>query len=375
MNKPSQSQPRKQRNRNKNKKQSLQESVFAPKALGKGNGSLVRSNKKNNKGGLGLSKCAYMYALAISDPFNPACKEACVPKYPSPPSLKNTVITRFTATVGVQGIGFITLHPTIASDRPAVFFTTALYNLTNYAILSANNVLNTGVSSGTLPLPFPTTSLGFVNGGVSASGRIVSSGVRIRYTGTTMNESGTYQCYVSPSHDNVLAYASSPSQLGALLETDVSTVSRDPCSIAAFGIDAQECAYTASDVTDATQIYYPYSTSTIMNNGYTLLVTGSPCGIIGFSGVPGSTFLVEVIQHTEFTGPSAATLSSPTDNDTNGFELVQAASARLQLKKQSTSNIGRSVTSMMFEGIKEAANALKPIAVNKLIQFGTAMLL
>lgn len=335
---------------------------------------------KSNDGGIKLSKCAFKYALAIADPFNPMARDACVPVYPSPNSHKNTALTRITVTIGTQGLGFLILCPCLANNMPSIFYTTSAFTGTLIAPLSANNVLATGVLTETTPTPFTRANLTVTNGYSDSGGRIVSLGARMRYTGTTMNESGTYSCYVSPDHSNPLGVGFTPSALGGFLETTVSNVTRDPCSISVYGISSQETGYASNLGGSTTYLMYPYTgINAAFNGGFTYLSSsvnvGSPCAVIAVTGVAGSTFLAEVIQHSEFIGPSAMSLATPSDSDTQGFELVTAAAAQLPARKSQTTNHSFSPLRLLVDGIKEVATALKPVAIDALVKLGTSALL
>jgi len=364
--------------RQRRSKQSTQEKVFAPARIFTGNAEM-RPKKVPKDNGVKLSPCAIKYALAIADPFSPGAKQSCVPRAPSIPSLKNTAVTRITAFVGTSGVGFVLLNPTLANDLPALWYTQATFTGLAVTPLSANNTITTGVTTSNLPLPYNSTSLLSSGGSYQVYGRIVSSGLRIKYTGTTMNESGAYYCYVTPNHDNVMGYAGSASAAGALLETSVTSIDREPCSIACYGINDNETTYSNTNSGTSQSVLFPFSAiNNTFNNGYTYnpgYSNGSPIGVIIFTGVAGSSFLVECIQHTEYAGPSAATLTTTTDADTIGFDTVQAAASLLPLKKQESNNQHKSPISLMLEGIKEVAMALKPVAINSLVKYGTAMLM
>lgn len=370
----------KRKPKSKAKKQRTQEEVFGPTHMYP---STTARPLNHAKGETELSKCAFKYALAIADPFNPQARDACIPVYPSPPSLKSTSLARFTVAVGVNGYGYAVFTPTLANDLPSAFYTTSSFvgAIAPLGInpLAANNTLTGGVQIATVPTVFNRTQLTPSNGSSAVSGRIVSYGIRIRYTGTTMKESGVYYCYTSPDHANVISQSVDLSTLGGFLESTVHNINRDACNLSIYGIDASETAYTTSETTNATTLMYPFcNNSTNFNGGFTYtsgIACGSPVGVIGFTGEAGNTFIVELIQHSEFTGPSAAGVATPTDADQRGFEIVQAAAAQLPSKKSQTSYFGQSPMKMLVDGIKEVASALKPVAISKLVQMASAAIL
>lgn len=330
--------------------------------------------------GVRLSKCAFKYALALADPFNPVARDACVPVYPAPASVKNTALTRINVVIGLQGVGFICFMPCLANNMPSMFYTSALYNNSNIFPLSANNVLTTGVLQEFTPTIYTKANLTSTNGYSEVSGRIVSLGARIKYTGTTMNESGTYSCYVTPDHSNPLPVGFTPAALGGFLETTVDNVTREPCCISIYGIAPGETQYGTTNVNGTTALCYPYTGgNSAFNQTFTYIssttTVASPCAIIAVTGVAGSSFLVEVIQHSEYIGPATMSLATPSDSDTQGFEIVTAAAAQLPLRKAQTINQHSSPLKLLLDGIKEVATALKPVAIDALIKFGAAALM
>lgn len=361
-------------------KRSASEKVFADSHTYPGKVP-VRSKRAKQDNSVGISKCAFKYALAIADPFHPDSRDACIPVYPSPPSIKAAALGRLTMTIGTAGVGFVCVSPCLANNLPAVFITNASYALSTLSPLSANNTLNTGVSVSNMSSPFTRAQLAVTNGSSTVSGRMVSMGIRARYTGTTMKESGAYYCYVTPDHSNVLANGvSTPSDLGFFSETVVHNVTREPCELAIFSIDAAETQYSSQASEGTSQLYYPYSGhNTAVNGAFTYtdssIAMGSPCAIMAVTGEAGNTFVIEFIQHHEFTGPSAYPLATPSDADQRGFEIVTAAAAQLPTKKAQTAHLHTAPIKLLMDGIKEVATALKPVAISALIKGATALML
>jgi hypothetical protein len=337
---------------------------------------------KKSTGTVSLSPCAIRYALAVSDPFHPQAKKACVPVYPSPPSLKTSAVTRFNMSIGTAGVGFATFAPVLSSDSVTSFYTTTAFTGTAILPLSATDTLTTGVVTAALPLPFNTAGLLPTTGSFSVSGRVVSYGVRATYIGTTLNESGTLYCYTAPAHDNIIPYGSSTASLGAVLDTVVTAVNRESCELSIFATGNTETAYATEPPADSsaanTSYVYPFCQGrTSMNSTFTITGTGSvkvgsPCSCIMATGVAGSSFLIELITHVEYTGPSAIMLATTTDADVRGFEIVQAAANQMALRK--IENPKKTPWQHILDGIKETAHALKPVAIDALIRYGTAIL-
>lgn len=332
-----------------------------------------------------LSKCALRFALAISQPFHPSARGACLPVYPSPPSFKVTSFQRYGFALGTQGYGFLTLTPTLGSDLPCVFHSTTAYTNANTAVpLSAANTLTTGVQAVTMSnLPFNGASLlqNFATQGSPACGRIVSVGLKVSYIGTTLNESGVFHIYASPNHNSVLANAESEPKSSALLECEVCPIGRKSCNASLYPISEVETSYNDGP-TGQTVACYPYSGGdTQINGGHAYSAgshgghavnMGSPCVIIHANGVASSKFLVEVVVHAEYIGSATAAQASPSDSDQRGFEIVAAAAQRAPLIRQAT---GSTFQSALMTGLKEVASAVKPMAISALANGFASLLL
>lgn len=337
----------------------------------------VNSAKSN----VSLSKCAIKYALAIAKPFHPSAKGACLPVFPSPPSQKVTAYSRFTAYVGTASYGFVSFAPCLANDLFTAFCSATTYTGTTMAPLSAINTASVGISGQTLSnLPYSYTSLAGTLGANPVYGRIISYGVRISYTGTTLNESGSYYILTTPGHENVLAVANTLSTMGSYADCNVCSVTRETCEGTAFPISSLETMYASSSNVTGSSVpqLYPYSSNeTAQNGGFTYSQGGNNIGspVIGiqFQGVPGQSYLVEIVQHCEFVGSATSAVVTMTDSDQRGFEIVTAAAERLpQLK---VSQPARDPLDLIRDAIYEVANNLKPYAVSALTTAGIAMLL
>lgn len=319
--------------------------------------------------GFTMSKCALKYALSISSPFHPSARGACLPTYPSPPSQKITSYTRFIASIGTQGYGFVAISPCLAKDSICAFYSGSLYASTVASPLSANNTLSTGVVP-VYPsnLPYQAVDLfnTYTSGSQGVTGRIVSVGLRVSYVGTTLNESGVIYLYSDPIHQSALAVANSPALAGGLSTTQVSTFTRDLFETVLFPISTQETTYDLLP-NFGLEMIYPYSSGLSAINGpYTYAnAIGGNVGIcpsvVQFTGVAGSSVLVELIQHVEYTGTLATAMLTPSDADQRGFELVTAAAERLPELKNN--NPRADTFDLIKEGIFAVAQALKPVAL------------
>jgi hypothetical protein len=365
------------------KSQKLQNDLFGPSM--RFQPSLPPRNMEKSSGQ--LSKCALKYALAIADPFHPQARNACLPVFPSPNSQKVTGYCRFTVTTGTAGVGYVSLSPTLANNEAVAYYTTGTFTGSTTQALSANDTLQTGISTATMSnLPYSATQL---TGGADKEaavviGRIVSCGLRITYTGTTSNESGTFYVYSDPLHENYTVVGSNAAGLGLLPDCEVCSITREPCELSVYPIDGNESSYANSWQTSSlTPLLYPYSmnTTSFGSGGFTRVTNiagvnaGVPVAGIYFTGAQsGATYLVEIITHAEYVGAAPGSAVTPSDSDQRGFEIVTAAAQRVpQLKL--TKPKGTPVISLMKDGLMEVFSALKPVAIEALKSGAMAMLM
>jgi len=370
---------KKKKNKNKNKQNANQDLLSNPKTF-----TIARQGKRMPMyAPMALSKCALKFALAIADPFHPAAKGACLPCFPSPLSQKATGYIRFNAVVGSSGFGFVQVCPCVANDIPVAFYSSSTsFGVTQVQALSATNTLSSGVATANMSnLPNGSSTIAqSVQGGDTVEARIVSVGVRVSYVGTTLNESGTYSCLTAPAHENLGLTAFSQSNLSSYSETCVTSITREVCELAAFPVSPMETQYgSATQVNQVTPLLYPYSnndtvlsTPTYSYTSNSFLLGASPM-LITFTGVSGSSFLVEIIEHVEYAGLVPSAFSTPTDSDQRGFEIVTAAADRLPGLVMSYPKKPR--LELLQEAISSVAQALKPVAISVLTNGISALLL
>lgn len=353
-----------------------------PKAAQKKKGGKRASNPGPSKslGGLGgLSKCALKYALALTDPFDPNAQGACIPSYPALDSFKTHGFVRFDGVIGTAGFGFIAVSPTLASDMPVAFVSNGSFTLSAATCLSASNTLSTGVSRVYMPnLPVSSTDLVFTanNNNATVSGRIVSCGVSVQYTGTTLNESGLVYCYRSPTHNNVVVIPGTPTSAGtdtisAYTEVGIESFDRMRCELVDFAASAQETAYPtsselSSDSEVATLCVSPFSQGNqYLNGAFTQSVgsvrMGSCTMVIMVTGKSQEPFHCDLITHIEYTGQKVASLVTPSHADPAGFQSVLTACQNIQSIK--TANPKMSNWNAFTSALKTVVKASKPIAV------------
>lgn len=320
-----------------------------------------------------LSECAAKYASAIANPWSPLAANACVPYGESRMSQKTTSFARFDAVVGTNGVGYAMFSPTICNDLATCYYTTAAFTgTTSAAVASGTGTVSTvGVNVGLMAnLPYGlgnlVNSLAPTPGGLYNRGRIISYGVSASYTGTELNMGGLMYCLTDPNHNN-LAFLT-VALVGNRLETDVANVSRDKCWLMSSAIDTEELEYSGNTInaSDALATYYPFSRNAYLDAAS---VAGSynngACPmLILFTGTPGNTVHIEIVQHTEYIGPITEGKTSPSTLDAQGTFKVLAAANRVPVMK--INNPSKSYGKLFYQALEHTTKELLPVAVTAL---------
>jgi hypothetical protein len=275
-----------------------------------------------------LSVCAQKYAVALTDPFAPEALQSCIPSMPSVPSHKVHAILRTDGAIGTQGIGFVAIMHCVSKDAPHLYYTDATFVGTTAITYAAASGLQIGYLSG---LPYDNATL---VSGVNLQARIVGSGVKFEYTGTTLNESGLVYALHAPNHES-LNNSSIPG-LGAFPETVIQRVSqRANLYLNGFPTSNQETIFAGGN-TEETFGPYPWSKRASggafpANGTFAGGVAGAVVSLIMITGVPGQTFHIEAAVHHEYIGFSASALLTPTHSDAEGQSKVLQAVQRIPL--------------------------------------------
>lgn len=320
---------------------------------------------------LSLPPCTLKYALACSDPFDEAAIGACIP-VASIPSRKAKAFVEFDCFIGTSGIAFVQIMPSLASDLPSAYCTTAAFTGTVCNPLSNFSTLTTGVQRIFAPLPHTSSDL---TGTLPLSqGRIVSAGIKLVYTGTNDNMSGLYYLYSSPEH--TAALSSTTSTLGAASNTRICPVTRSQVSVTMSSVDSDENEYIKinGEVTAITlrpQVYR-YSDLGIQNNGFTDEINdcdvGSPTAVCIITGIPGQSIHCTYVVHVEYVGYLDSSNLSPNSSDSSGTAMVMTAARNMQLAVKSNGN--GSAWSYMLNELKslwrQAKPMIAPTAINAL---------
>jgi len=311
-----------------------------------------------------LQSCTLKYARAVFNPFDPDAYGACLPMGNFRPSQKSHSKIFLSVTIGSAGVGYFLYAPCLANDATSIFTTASTYTGTT---TTGAATTGTGINASNFTTqPFTAGQLlesDTPNVRNPVQGRIVSCGVRWRYTGTELNRGGTVLSYVDPLHETL--EGQSYNNIGAYIESNFSTPGTNHMSesLSVFSCNFRECNYPdttvdSSSTLDSLSCTYPYSdqVGTIFNAN-----VGAPIAGVFFTGVPGNTFLFEIIQHCEYEGSLCQSMLTPNSSDPQGAELVQAAASRAQ---SVTTENARDYTKVAWEQLGALASMAKPIAVD-----------
>jgi len=355
-----------------------------------------KKSKKSAKSAVSLSLCGMRFLSGVAMPFAPESKGCCIPMLSSQPSQKETSFLRFDIAATATGTIFIYPIPCLANDGVGcIVYTTGSTATGSPFLLSASNTLSNSALAGVTTLykfanlPYTQTQLtsNEAAGSHSITGRVVSYGVRVNYTGTTLNQSGLFYCYHSPRHENMNINQSGGGPLGingiaSYIDTDISNVSRKPCELNLYPVLPTEREYSATDVGASNyQIIYPYSQSNLLAGlGNTQVAyaeggvnIGSPPGVIAISGLqPSAGIHVEIIQHVEYSGVLADPVA--THNSAHMDDLGIVSSIVENMPAIKATHHGKGLWGIVGEAAKIAARTAKKVAIPAL-ESGLASLL
>jgi len=406
------------------------------KAMGKGGGSNVTVVAKLPKNipkapvapvvskysQVTMPECTLRFAKAIADPFSAEARGACIP-VSNGSTKKVTAFARVNDFGGTTGFGLIYFCPCVSNDLPSFYYTNATWTGTTntpFATQGSNitySSLNSGWSPGFINTPYTTaacvgldaSSLPTVSTANTVTGKIVSAGCRVYYTGAQLQLGGTITCYQDPAHNSVAALLGVQTGSGitisqplitSYMEASIEAASRDPCTLSIHPVAESELTFPSSSQlgygTGSTPYFscYPYSQNALWTNSaggagiqmeqyYTAAVgqfsSGSGlnvrigCPIAGIyavfpSGAGGGCFHFDYICHIEYQGAGANDGLTPNSSDIEGVNRVMSAAARIPSIKSSMPNMhSQNNWSVMKTALKEVWHMIKPVAMNTVL--------
>jgi hypothetical protein len=207
-------------------------------------------------------------------------------------------------------------------------------------------------------LPYDRSQLGDTTegGNPAVSGRIVSAGIAIQYTGQSQNRGGLTRAYTDPNHSNLFGQDFAQNTAPGVA---IQTVSDRKHKYAISAIDTDEWEYNNGEVTAADLRYYPYSQGRTLNNT-DVSIGGAPF-FWDITTTPGNTVFVEIIEHLEYIGRLTGSSLTASHADSAGFEKVAAASAKVNSLRAARPE--SDMSSLFRAAFSEVLKELKPVAM------------
>lgn len=145
-------------------------------------------------------ECLVNYAGSLVNPADSGA--VCSPHDPVLDSGKQHVWAKGSGAIGAAGFGFVVVRPSMVSD-----LTVGTHSTANFA---GTGMANSGTGTQGILLNSPFSEFDFENdpgaGAIGLQGRVVSMGIRVRYTGTELGRSGIYVPIEHPNHSNIVDY-------------------------------------------------------------------------------------------------------------------------------------------------------------------------
>lgn len=337
---------------------------------------------RDNLGSIKMSSCAAKLAAAVADPFSEEAKGACFPVYPAPDSHKVTALSRFDGMIGSGGLGFIAINASLASDLPSGYYTEdPNFSYANVNILSADSTLNPGVARLYHDGPYTGSDLVSVGGArPTAMGRVVAVGVRVTYTGTTLNESGTISLLAAPGHTNITGFNTGGIQ--GFSQTNICPFGRKPCTLSLVPTAMNDSEYHSVGEGNSIDLVYPwasdaafYSSTTrttastsvdVLTVGATTFNSAAPFGIIAVTGVAGNEFHADIVFHLEYTGKKVASVCTPNSVDVSSVQAILTAANQLSTRKMAHPN--DKPWKLLMDGIRAAMGSPVALTVRGIVR-------
>lgn len=258
---------------------------------------------------------------------------------------------RTTCFIGTQGFGFCLISPTVVNNVHMMFYTNPSYSKNVAIVLSNNNAFQAGVET-TFNRNCPW-SINDLNVEKNAA-RIVSCGLRLRYTGKEINRGGLMYLLRSQHHrsiqyyDNTVDGIASPASWGTDAHCHIEPNDRRwhvLCDHAMRREEMEMDSILEESKEPPAGFYYPYSNGVdgFWNSETAAFYSyvnagGPPVGVptfgIMFTGTPGESIEIEYIQHSEYSGRAMQHNMTQTPADPQGAEKVMAAANHTQLARK-----------------------------------------
>ena len=135
--------------------------------------------------GVGLSKCAFVYAKALANPFGDFDDLPCIPSLPAVETQKWRALTRGFFSTGTAGFGFVQVRPLCAANNSV----SVMASLSTFAGSAYSRTAGATITS-QLRAALPYTIADFDTDGNHLSARLVGLSLRIRNITQALNVGG-----------------------------------------------------------------------------------------------------------------------------------------------------------------------------------------
>jgi len=280
-----------------------------------------------------LSDCVVRWIYGLLNPFGP--RDGCLPMPPCLDSTSLSAFARGSASIGTMGNGFVSVNPAQMVMTPTglirapVRFSIPTYASTYAAASYGTLGVDAAFSNTVIPAAAIVALDGAASGGINY--RIWACGLRIRYTGTTLNQSGIVVGWRSPSNNSFTFVTEA--QLLSHDTVDICDVGRRWHNILWYPVNPSDYAYSA----DATPL--------ADNAGGPLLLY--------FTGVPGQTFEYETFCHAELIGPGARGKQRRMGDPIGGVAALDViATAAKHVSKVSSEKLAQQAEKMVIDTVR-----------------------
>lgn len=315
-----------------------------------------------------MSECASKYFAAIAAPFSSEAMGVCMPYAPDRSSLKVHTYTRATSfRCDSNGNGAFFLAPTVVSDLSHLWVTN---NAAAWTFPMPAVTTNTAIAGWDQLAPGGTPFTRAVIDTGNLEARVISVGIRITYTGTLVNLSGTISIYVDPDHGNV-NNVNATARLSSS-EAKFVRITDRPFEMGFGIVKAHERSYSSAieaiSVTNGIAAYCPWSQGVDINGNRaaattSTLVNGAATVVGNITGAAsGAPFTIEVIQHIEFVGASASYGLTPSHNDSMAEKITAAADRATSAFNGARDSWASTMSRSLGEMLREAGGRMAPMA-------------
>lgn len=307
-----------------------------------------------------VSECTKRFAEALSNPWSPKALGACLPIEPVRPSMKICVKQRISTTIGANGGCFLVVSPCVANDTAFAWYGGGAYNLSDHALIAptaTNTSLTAGVTAQNMTgLPWASMDLQSPYNRMSA--RIVSVGVKAQYTGTKLNEAGTWNALISPDGVDITGASNNIAALSNVPGFKWSPVTKKPVVLTSGPLDYEGYEWCAPDVRSAGSVpavaNYPWANEGMLSAAPAAMNGACPIFLMLTGGVAGQGVVFEIIVHAEYTGKLCTALT-PSHNDETAAKAVLSASTAVNSSSTwhaSLSNLTSGLAEILQTGTK-----------------------